>query len=236
MANLPEQTLTTGVVRLSYTHLFKPCARDASQEPKYSTTILVPKIDITTKQAIDVAIETAKRTGAAEKFQGAIPPILATPVHDGDGRRPSNGLPFGDECKGHWVFTASSKKPIAVVGTDRQPIINETEVYSGVYAYVSVSFYPYNSNGKKGIGCGLNCVLKAKNGEPLGGGVSVDKAFANIPVQPSAMPSYPATPTYAAPAPAYQQATPAPVYPAAPQVQINPITGQPMIPGGVMGL
>lgn len=236
MANLPEQTLTTGVVRLSYTHLFKPYARDASQEPKYSTTILVPKTDITTKQAIDIAIEAAKRTGAAEKFQGVIPPILATPVHDGDGRRPSDGLPFGAECKGHWVFTASSKKPIAVVGTDRQPIINETEVYSGVYAYVSVSFYPYNSNGKKGIGCGLNCVLKAKNGEPLGGGVSVDKAFANIPVQPSAMPSYPAAPTYAAPAPAYQQATPAPVYPAAPQVQINPITGQPLIPGGVMGL
>lgn len=241
MANLPEQTITTGVARLSYTHLFKPYAHNAGQEAKYSTTILVPKTDLTTKQAIDIAIEAAKRTGAAEKFQGVIPPILSIPVHDGDGRRPSDGLPFGDECKGHWVFTASSKNPIEVVGVDRNPIINQSDMYSGVYAYVSVTFFPYNSNGKKGIGCGLNCVMKAKDGEPLGGGVSASKAFANIPVQPSAAPSYSVPQqqaTYAAPAsqPVYAAPNPQPTYAPQQQPQINPITGQPIIPGGVMGL
>ena len=241
MANLPEQTITTGVARLSYTHLFKPYAHNAGQEAKYSTTILVPKTDLTTKQAIDIAIEAAKRTGAAEKFQGVIPPILSIPVHDGDGRRPSDGLPFGDECKGHWVFTASSKNPIEVVGVDRNPIINQSDMYSGVYAYVSVTFFPYNSNGKKGIGCGLNCVMKAKDGEPLGGGVSASKAFANIPVQPSAAPPYSVPQqqaTYAAPAsqPVYAAPNPQPTYAPQQQPQINPITGQPIIPGGVMGL
>lgn len=243
MVNLPEQTLTTGIVRLSYTHLFKPYASNPAQEAKYSTTILVPKTDLGTKQAIDMAIDAAKRTGAAEKFQGVIPPILSIPVHDGDGRRPSDGLPFGDECKGHWVFTASSKKPIEVVGTDRNPIINQSDMYSGVYAYVSVTFFPYNSNGRKGIGCGLNCVMKAKDGEPLGAGVSASKAFANIPAQPFAVPSYPAAPqsvpkpTYIAPAPqpAYAASVSQSVAPA-PQPQINPITGLPIVPGGVMGL
>lgn len=240
MVNLPEQTLTTGIVRLSYTHLFKPYASKPGQEPKFSTTILVPKTDMATKQAIDIAIEAAKRTGLAEKFQGVLPPILSIPVHDGDGVRPSDGLPFGDECKGHWVFTASSKNPVEVIGQDRNPVLNQTEIYSGVYAYVSVTFFPY-SNQKKGIGCGLNCVMKAKDGEPLGGGVSAAKAFANVPMQPNAQSSYPqqvvqapqqsyaaqvfAQPSYAAPAPTYAQPT-----------QIDPITGRPIVAGGVMGL
>lgn len=234
MANLPEQTLTTGVVRLSYVNLFKPYARNATQEAKYSTTILVPKTDFATKQAIDLAIEAAKRTGVAEKFQGFLPPILAVPVHDGDGGRPSDGMPFGEECKGHWVLTASSKKPIEVVGVNRQPIINQSEIYSGVYAYVSITLAPYNNEGKKGIGSYLNAVMKAKDGEPLGGGVSAAKAFANIPIQNSAQPTYgqaPA-PSYGAPAQGYAQT---PTYPTA-QAMIHPITGQPMVQGSIMGL
>ena len=30
-------------------------------------------------------------------------------LYDGDGTRPS-GEPFGPECKGHWVITASGKQ------------------------------------------------------------------------------------------------------------------------------
>jgi len=180
MANAQEQTITTGVARLSFAHLFKAYAHNPTSEAKFSTTILVPKTDIATKQAIDAAIRAAAASGLSDKFQGVVPPILSTPVYDGDGARPG-GEPFGDECKGHWVFTASSKNPIEVVGLNRQPIINESEMYSGVYAYACVTFFPYNSNGKKGIGCGLNCVMKAKDGEPLAGKVSAAQAFASIP-------------------------------------------------------
>lgn len=73
------------------------------------------------------------------------PPIVPTPVYDGDGVRPSDGMPFGDECKGHWVFTASAKidYPPEVVDRMGNPIINQSEVYSGMYGRVNVNFFPY---------------------------------------------------------------------------------------------
>lgn len=179
---LTNRDVTTGVARLSYEHVFQPYARNANDTPKYSVTILVPKSDTATKAAIDAAIEAAKQQGMNKSFGGQIPPVLAIPVHDGDGVRPSDGMPFGQECKGHWVFTASAKNRPEVIGLNRQPIINESEIYSGVYAYVNVTFFPYNASGKKGIGCALNCLMKAKDGEPLGSKITAADAFANIPM------------------------------------------------------
>lgn len=247
--------VTTGVARLSYAHLFQPYAYQQGQDAKYSTTILVPKTDMAAKQRIDAAIQAAVQAGISEKWGGQKPPILAIPVYDGDGVRPSDGMPFGAECKGHWVFTASSKQPISVVDQSIQPILDQTQVYSGMYARVSVTFFPYNSNGKKGVGCGLNAVQKVSDGEPLGGGVSADEAFGGAngyTGQAAAAPQYgtsqPAAPAYAQPAQTYAPAPAsgypaqgypqpvAPVYqqPAAPA--IDPVTGMPVAPGGVMGL
>lgn len=55
------------------------------------------------------------------------------------------------------------------VNADRQPILDRSEVYSGVYGRASINFYAFNSNGNKGIACGLNNLQKIKDGEPLGG-------------------------------------------------------------------
>ena len=127
--------ITTGEVRLSYVHLFKPYAAMMGQEEKYSVTVLVPKTDVDTMNRINAAIEAAKQKGIAEKWNGQCPPIVPTPVHDGDGARPSDGMEFGPECKGHWVFTASAKVdyPPEVVDPQGNPIINQSEVYSGVF-------------------------------------------------------------------------------------------------------
>jgi len=53
---------------------------------------------------------------------------------------------------------------------DRQvePILQRSEIYSGVYARVSINFYAFNSNGNKGIACGLSNIQKVRDGEPLG--------------------------------------------------------------------
>ena len=154
----------TGEARLSYVHLFKPYAAMQGQEEKFSVTILVPKTDADTMGRINAAIEAAKQKGISEKWNGQCPPIVPTPVYDGDGVRPSDGMPFGDECKGHWVFTASAKVdyPPEVVDRMGNPIINQSEVYSGMYGRVNVNFYPYAFGGKKGIGCGLGPVQKLR--------------------------------------------------------------------------
>lgn len=39
----------------------------------------------------------------------------------------------------------------------------------GVYGRASINFYAFNSNGNKGIACGLNNLQKIRDGEPLGG-------------------------------------------------------------------
>lgn len=172
--------VTTGEVRMSYAHLFKPYAATPGQEEKYSVTVLVPKTDTDTMGRINAAIEAAKQRGISEKWNGQRPPILPTPVYDGDGVRPSDGMPFGPECKGHWVFTASAKAdyPPEVVDQMGNPIINQSEVYSGMYGRVNVTFYPYVFGGKKGIGCGLGPVQKLRDGEALSGGhVSAAQAF-----------------------------------------------------------
>lgn len=234
--NLNVTNVTTGKVRLSYAHLFKPYARPG-QEEKYSTTILIPKSDVATKQRIDAAIQAAVETGVSSKWNGVRPPHIAIPIHDGDGARPSDGMPYGEECKGHWVMTASSNRQQAVVDLNLNPILDQTAVYSGVYARVNVNFFPYNSNGKKGVGCGLGPVQKLEDGEPLGGGVSVEQAFGAPPTQPAPQYQAPTQPQYAPPQapaqPPMQQQYQAP--PAQQQVQYDPITGAP-INGGVMGI
>lgn len=48
-------------------------------------------------------------------------------------------------------------------------IIDQSEVYSGCYCNVSVTFYGYNSNGNRGIAAGLGNVQFVKDGEALGG-------------------------------------------------------------------
>ena len=256
MSNQNLQGLTTGKVRLSFVHLFTPYANQQGGEPKYSTTILVPKSDIATKQKIDMAINAAIQEGVSSKWNGVRPPMLSIPIHDGDGVRPSDGMPFGDECKGHWVFTASSKQPPQVVDIGINPILNQSEIYSGVYGRVSIRFFPYASNGKKGVGCGLGNVQKLEDGEPLGGRTSAASDFGDS--SGGYAPAY--NPQYQQPTnnqgyrqPSYSQ------QPAQQQQQVNqgygqnyqqgyqnpqqqqqpqydPITGRPLSTGGVMGI
>jgi hypothetical protein len=244
MSNQDIQHVVTGEARLSYVHLFTPYAKPGNAEAKYSVTILLPKSDYATKQRIDAAINASIQAGVQSNWSGVRPPVIALPIHDGDGVRPSDGMPFGDECKGHWVFTASSKQAPQVVDAGVNPIINQTEVYSGMYGRASVRFFPYNSNGKKGVGCGLNNVQKLRDGEPLGGRTNAADDFGQQPAPGYQQPQqgYQQQPQYAQPSqpiqpqpgygqPVYGQ----PVYPQQPP-QYDPITGQPLLPGGVMGL
>ena len=170
-------SVTTGEVRMSYVHLFKPYAYQPGQEEKYQVTILVPKTDTDTMGRINAAIEAAKQKGISGKWNGMCPPIVPTPVYDGDGGRPSDGMTFGPECKGHWVFTASAKAdyPPEVVDKAGNPIITQAEVYSGMYGRVNVTFFPYAFGGKKGVGCGLGPVQKLRDGEALGGSVMTEE-------------------------------------------------------------
>lgn len=229
--------VTTGEVRLSYVHLFKPYAFQPGQEEKFSCTLLIPKTDVDTMARINNAIAAATEKGVSDRWNGVRPPVIPNPVYDGDGVRPSDGMEFGPECKGHWVLTASAKAdyPPEVVDRQGNPIINQSEIYSGIYGRVNLSFFPYAFGGKKGIGCGLGPVQKLRDGESLGGSApTAAQVFgkAALATPANGMPA-PAASAYGTAAPAapgaygYVPQTPAPAYPQQAAPAINLITGMP---------
>lgn len=233
--NNPLRSMT-GVCRLSYEHLMKEYANQPGAEAKYSATLLIPKTDVNTKADIDSSIQAAIQKGISEKWGGTQPPNLKIPLHDGDGLRQS-GEPFGPECKGHWVMTASSKLKPQVVDQNGNDIIIASEVYSGMYARVTLNFFPYNSNGNRGIGCGLGNVQKLADGEPLGGRTTAADDFGDTPLPEhfagtaqaatqSAAAAHAQPPVYSAQA-AQQTTSQAPfAAPFTAQQQVNPFTGQ----------
>jgi hypothetical protein len=243
--------IVTGEVRFSFVSLLKPRENQYGGDPKYGVTILLPKSDVATKQRIDAAIEAAKQKGKSDKWNGVVPPTVATPIHDGDGVKPSDGMPFGEECKGHWVFTASTglDYPPKIVDLNANPIIDATEVYSGMYGRIAINFSPYAFAGKKGIGCYISTnVQKTRDGEALGASApAANEDFGGgapqgqpVPQQqpqygqrPQQQPNaYPAQQGYGQP----QQQGQAPQPQGQPnQQQLDPITGQP-ISGGVYGI
>jgi hypothetical protein len=239
---MPNQ-ITTGKVRLSYLNVFEPKPSTIGGDPKYSVTLLIPKTDTQTYNAVMTAMQAAIDAAMPKLWDGQRPPILNLPLHDGDGGRPSDGLPYGDECKGHWVMTASSVTQPLIIHPDMSRIIDKTEIYSGMYACVSAAFFGY-ATGKKGIGCGLNNIMKVADGEPLGGRTTPEQDFADVaplylqpqliqsPQYPPQQPQYPQQPAQYAqqPAPPAQYAPPQPQYSqpapyAQPQYRIDPITG-----------
>ncbi len=234
--NIPTKC-RLGEVRLSYVHLTAPYQNDPSSKPKYSATLLVPKSNPALKQDMDAAIAAAIEQGVHSKWNGKRPPVVAQPVWDGDGVR-ANGEAFGPECKGMWVVTASTNAedksgnplppPMVVHISNVRVRLAPEDVYSGMWGFCTVNFAPYDSNGKRGVGCYLNNVCKTRDGDPLGMGRS-DAAddFADLE-QPGAVDQMGGQPQQYAPQQYGAQQQPA-VY-TAPANGIDPLTGQPYQP------
>ncbi len=167
--------VVTGKVRFSYVHVFEPSAMEGQTDKKYSVSLIIPKTDTVTRDKVLAAIEVAKEIGKTKKFGGKIPTVnFKLPLRDGDVDRPEH-----PEYAGCWFLNASSKTKPGIVDINRVPIVDTTEVYSGAYGRASVNFYSFNSNGSKGIACGLNHIQKLEDGEPLGGRGTAEDAFAD---------------------------------------------------------
>lgn len=174
MSTKPTPTkIVTGKVRLSYVNVFQPRAGEDGGEPKYSVCVLIPKTDTVTINKVKAAIEAAKQAGVA-KFGGKIPAGLKNPLRDGDTERDS------PEYKGHYFINCNSKQKPGVVDAAVNPILDQSEMYSGCYGRVSINFYAYNQNGNKGIGAGLQNVQKTADGEPLSGRSRAEDDFTAV--------------------------------------------------------
>ena len=164
--------VVTGVVRLSYANVWEPKSINGGAE-KYSVSLIIPKADTKTLGAIQKAIDSAIEEGRG-KFGGKVPSkaTLKLPLRDGDVDRPD------DEAYTNCYFiNANSSSAPEIVDKSLNSVLNRSEVYSGVYARVSINFYAFNSNGNRGIACGLGNIQKVRDGEPLGGKTSAADDF-----------------------------------------------------------
>ena len=173
----PMKVITGTNTRWSYANVWEPKSINGGA-PKYSVSLIIPKSDTKTSTKIQAAIEAAYKEGEAKlKGNGRSVPalsVLKTPLRDGDTERPDDEA-YADA----YFINANSASAPGIVDADRQPIIDRSEVYSGVYGRASINFYAFNSNGNKGIACGLNNLQKIKDGEPLGGKSRAEDDFAS---------------------------------------------------------
>ena len=156
--------------RFYYLHCWEPDSVNGG-DPKYSVSAIIPKSDTKTINAIKAAVEQAKKDSIS-KWGGKIPANLKLPLRDGDIDRPED-----EAYANSYFFNANSRQAPQVVDSHVQPILDQSEVYSGCYGKISVTFYGYNSNGNRGIAAGLGNIQKLRDGESLGGRTTAAEDF-----------------------------------------------------------
>lgn len=169
------KVITGKETRLSYAHVWEPAAINGGK-PKYSVCAVWPKTDEETTRKVRESIEAAYHDGEA-KLMGngkSVPPLTAIkyPLRDGDLERPDDPA-----FAGMWFVNANTDKAPGIVDLACNPILDRAEVYSGCYCRVSMTFYAFNSNGNRGIACGLNNLQKVRDGEHLSGRMSAEEEF-----------------------------------------------------------
>ena len=172
----PTKVITGVNTRWSYANVWEAKSINGGA-PKFSVSLIIPKSDTATVNKIKAAIQAAYEEGESKlKGSGKTVPalsVLKTPLRDGNLERPDDEA-YADS----YFVNANSATAPGIVDADRQPILDRSEVYSGVYGHASINFYAFNSNGNKGIACGLNNLQKIKDGEPLGGKSRAEDDFA----------------------------------------------------------
>lgn len=166
--------IITGKVRFSYANVFEPRAMTDGGTLKYSVSLIISKDDEGTIKKIKKAIAQAMEDGKsklADKGGKINKSALKLPLRDGDEER-------DDEVYENSLFVnANNTKRPGLVDENVQAIIDPDEFYSGCYGRASINFYAFNSNGNKGIACGLNNLQKLEDGDRLDGSSSAESDF-----------------------------------------------------------
>ena len=168
----------TNPVRLSYCNFDKPRAAAAGAKEKYSCVLLIPKKDKGGYQKVLEACQEVFDNNPGI-FKGYKLNSIC-PIHDGDGESPK-GKEYPPEYKGFWVLNASNERrpkyEIKESGAVREAVDPGEEIYSGCWARVGISIYPFSVDANTGLGVSLDLVRKVKDDEPFAGTVSAADYF-----------------------------------------------------------
>lgn len=160
----------------SYAFIWKPRPPMSGQGPdKYSITLLWPKKEAGSLKALRDAITAAAVSKWGPKAAAALTSgKLHNPLRDGDNDAPDGSA---EAYAGHFFVRASSERKPGIVDENVEPIIEQDEAYSGCIFRASVSIFPFDKAGKKGVSVGLNNLQRVEKGERLDGTKSAAEDF-----------------------------------------------------------
>ena len=165
-----KTSVVTKECRLSFVNLVEPKAMKEGDTPKYSVTAIIPKTDTATVNAINAAIQAAVEAGAQKHFGGRIPAQVNHTFKDGDTATNDMGELYKEkypEYAGCYFIRLATKFKPVILNADKTELNDPTEIYSGMYGRVSMTFFAYSGDGKRGVSAVLNNVMKTRDGEPL---------------------------------------------------------------------
>lgn len=158
--------------RISYAHVI-----DTDKNGNYSCSLLIPKSDTKTINAINKAVEAAITDGKsklANKDGSINKRTLKLPLRDADDEGKT-----GDYANMMFLNAKSTRRP-QVVDRHKEMIYDADTIYSGCYCNVMVNFYAFAVEGNKGIASSLGNIQKVRDGEKLGfGGTAAEDDFDN---------------------------------------------------------
>ena len=174
--NNPTKVITGVNTRWSYVNAWEPKSINGGA-PKYSVSLIIPKSDTKTLEKIQAAIQAAYEEGQSKlKGNGRSVPALSalkTPLRDGDAERPD------DEAYANSYFVnANSGTAPGIVDADRNPILERSEVYSGVYGRGEHQFLRIQQQREQGDCLRPEQPAEDPDGEPLGGKSRAEDDFA----------------------------------------------------------
>ena len=147
--------------RFAYLNCWRPM-KQHNGESKYSVSAVISKDDEETIELIRKTLEYVTEKSVS-KWGGRVPDKLRLPLHDGDVEKANNPV-----YKNAYFINAKCKDAPQIVDGEVNPITNQSELYSGCYGNVSITFYGYNVGGSRGIAAWLCNIQKISDGEPIG--------------------------------------------------------------------
>lgn len=164
--------------RFAFTNgLFQPLENNGRKN--WGVTLLLPKtLDLSPLHKLALQAAEKQWGGKMNVAQAIKDGLIKSPFLDGDGKQGrSKKPPFEPHAgfPGNWFLRLTSGEEYRPKLVDGKllPIIDKEGLKSGDWGYIYGSFYTWeNAENGMGITCGMSIVMKAKDGESLGGGAA----------------------------------------------------------------
>jgi hypothetical protein len=160
-----DGSLLTPEFRVSFPKLFEP-----DENGKYGVAMIFDNdVDFAN---LETLIESKKK----EKWpKGTGKLVYSQPILDGNDSQAQR-----EELKDKFYINGKcGKYKPGVIDQNRQPIVDESEIYPGCWARASITLYSWVHTGKCGISVNVRNIQKLRDDEPLISRVRAEDEFDN---------------------------------------------------------